>query len=1060
MTIFSIIISSALVVILMLFLTLSIRDVNAPVLLKKYIYKQIESLNLKDQFDFARLQISLGENFKPNIIVSEVTIYDSDNRKPFLEISKVELGLSIKQLYSGKFDLTTISLDGLSLGIKRDIKGDFSVKFGPSSSLTADSDNALFLLSATLKNFLDNDVFLNLENFMVTSMTVQYDDQKASSLWVVDGARIELKKQINDISVRGDAAFLMGGADVSTLQINYETNLSSGKGSLGILFDDFPAEEIAAQSPALSWLNIVAAPISGAFRTEIGSDMEVNEISASLKIGSGVLRADAKSRPLNFDNANVYFSYDRQINLLNFEEININSKDLKTSLAGSIQLKIDNDDRFLYTGKLRAKELEINPLELYENPLEFEDVDVDFILEPEPFNLEVQQLSVKDPSRDLVIVATGQIVSGQSGWEVSSQLESDKAKNDDIIAYWPPDFKKNGRLWLEKNVLDANLRDLYASVTFGSNVRPKVVMGYSFSNATINLLDGFSPLEEASGNYSFYDKRFSVTLSNGYVGGQNNRLDLSGSNLVVNNTDIKPYPGKINLYSSGSLSALISVSDLETNFGFEKPKNLQGSASFQGILELPLKMKIEPQEIKYKLSGFIEDLKISGETFPDDITSDGVSLEINKGQLKLNGQVSVGDIPAEIKYISGFGKEGNTITPRIEGKILIAESIFNTLQDDTGNDWLSGSAPAFVFVDFPNNQNPTFRLKSNLQGLKISLPEIGWKKNQSELAILEVFGNINDGLQYDKFIITGEDLEVIGTVSDNETFILERLFRDGILDVSGLVSKDGLKITGGESNLANYLKIIEPSSKKNDGIPITVDLDTIHITDSFYIDNFSTNFFSDRINGHFYGLFMGVDPISGSFTSNNGISTVEILSKDAGTFLQVAGLIKKGAEGSLKLSINRKQKNIEGRLLTEDLKIYDLPALAKLLQALSIIGLLEQMLGQGLFLDESDINFRLDGGQYIIDRASFFGPSLGISLDGYFDRKGKILDFQGVFSPVYAINSIGSVLTRKGEGLIGINFDLWGNPDTPKVLVNPFSVLTPGMFREIFRRPPPKVELE
>ena len=400
MTIFSIIISSALVLILMVFLTLSIRDVNAPVLLKKYIYKQIESLNLKDQFDFARLQISLGENFKPNIIVSEVTIYDSENRKPFLEISKVELGLSIKQLYSGKFDLTTISLDGLSLGVKRDIKGNYSVKFGSGSSLTGDSDNALFPLSATFKNFLEKDIFLNLENFKVTSMTVQYDDQKASSLWVVDGARIELKRQINDISVRGDAAFLMGGADVSTLQINYETNLSSGNGSLGILFDDFPAKEIAVQSPALSWLNVVEAPISGAFRTNIGSGMEVHEISASLKIGSGVLRADAKSRPLHFDNANVYFSYDRKINLLNFEEININSKDLKTSLAGSVQLKIDKDERFLYTGKLRAKELEINPLELYESPLEFENIEVDFILEPEPFNLEVQQLSVKDPSRD------------------------------------------------------------------------------------------------------------------------------------------------------------------------------------------------------------------------------------------------------------------------------------------------------------------------------------------------------------------------------------------------------------------------------------------------------------------------------------------------------------------------------------------------------------------------------------------------------------------------------------------------------------------------------------
>jgi len=1044
----------------MLIFTLSIREVNAPVLLEKYIYQQIESLNLKDRFQFARLQISLGENFKPKIIVSEVTIYDSVIREPFIEISKVELGLSIKQLYSGKFDLTTISLDGLTLGVERDSNGDYSVKFGPGNSIIGDGNNALFSLSTTFKNFLEKDVFLNLENFKVTSMTVEYDDQKASSLWVIDGARIELKRQLNDISVRGDAAFLMGGADISTLQINYETNLYSGNGSLGILFNDFPSREIAVQSPALSWLNVFEAPISGAFRTKIGSDTEVREISASLKIGSGVLRADSKSRPLRFDNANVYFSYDRKINLLNFEEININSKDLKTSLAGSVQLKIDKDERSFYTGNLRAKKLEINPLELYEKPLAFEDVEIDFILEPEPFNLEVHKLSVKDPLRDLVILAKGQIVSGKSGWEVSSQLESDKAKNEDIIAYWPPDFKKNGRLWLEKNVEGASLRDLYASVTFGTNVRPKVVMGYSFSNATINLLDGFFPLEEASGSYSFYDKRFSVSLSNGYVGDQDDRLDLSGSNLVVNNTDIKPYPGKINLYSAGSLSALISLSDFEKNYGLEKPKNLQGSASLQGSLELPLKMKIEPEEIKFKLSGIIENLEISGESLFDDITSDELMLEINKSYLQLNGKVSLGDIPADIRYISGVGKEGSKIIPRIEGKMLISENILKSFPEDIGDDWLTGSAAAFVLVDFPSNQNPTFRLTSNLQGLEVRLPGIGWEKNQSALASLEVFGTISDGLQFDKFFISGEDLEVNGTVKDNETLVLERLLRDGILDVSGFVSKDGLKITGGEVNLANYLKIIEPNSERNEGVPITIDLDTIHITDSFYINNFSTKFFSNNINGRFNGLFMGVDPIAGSFTSKSGSSSVEILSKDAGTFLQVAGLIKKGAEGSLRLSINRKEKNIEGRLLTEDLKIYELPALAKLLQALSIIGLLEQMLGQGLFLNESDINFRLDKGQYIIDRASFFGPSLGISLDGYFDREGQILDFQGVFSPVYAINSIGSVLTRKGEGLIGVNFDLWGNPETPKVLVNPFSVLTPGMFREIFRRPPPKVELE
>jgi len=48
-------------------------------------------------------------------------------------------------------------------------------------------------------------------------------------------------------------------------------------------------------------------------------------------------------------------------------------------------------------------------------------------------------------------------------------------------------------------------------------------------------------------------------------------------------------------------------------------------------------------------------------------------------------------------------------------------------------------------------------------------------------------------------------------------------------------------------------------------------------------------------------------------------------------------------------------------------------------------------------------------------------------------------------------------LTRKGEGLIGFNFTVRGDSAAPQVGVNPLSALTPGMFREIFRRPPPQV---
>jgi hypothetical protein len=78
-------------------------------------------------------------------------------------------------------------------------------------------------------------------------------------------------------------------------------------------------------------------------------------------------------------------------------------------------------------------------------------------------------------------------------------------------------------------------------------------------------------------------------------------------------------------------------------------------------------------------------------------------------------------------------------------------------------------------------------------------------------------------------------------------------------------------------------------------------------------------------------------------------------------------------------------------------------------------------------------------------------------MAGVYEFAAKRLDLQGVVSPIYLVNSIGSVLTRKVEGLFGFNYRLRGPADDPKVSVNPLSLLTPGMFREIFRRPPPEL---
>ena len=204
----------------------------------------------------------------------------------------------------------------------------------------------------------------------------------------------------------------------------------------------------------------------------------------------------------------------------------------------------------------------------------------------------------------------------------------------------------------------------------------------------------------------------------------------------------------------------------------------------------------------------------------------------------------------------------------------------------------------------------------------------------------------------------------------------------------------------------------------------------------------------------------GGPEVLGTIVPQGGRSAIRLRSDDAGGVVRAAGFVKNGVGGALDVTLRPvgAAGTFDGNLVIKNLRVRDAPAMAALLDSISVVGLLRQLDGQGLAFDEVDAAFRLTPSQVIVTQSSAVGPGLGISLDGIYTLASKQIDFQGVVSPFYLLNGLGSFLTRKGEGLIGFNFNLTGDAKSPNVAVNPLSALTPGMFREIFRRPPPKVQ--
>ena len=121
---------------------------------------------------------------------------------------------------------------------------------------------------------------------------------------------------------------------------------------------------------------------------------------------------------------------------------------------------------------------------------------------------------------------------------------------------------------------------------------------------------------------------------------------------------------------------------------------------------------------------------------------------------------------------------------------------------------------------------------------------------------------------------------------------------------------------------------------------------------------------------------------------NNGINMV-ISGNDAGELLRRGQYYKNGYGGLFKASIfyNNRTK-MSGSLEIEEFRIKNAPVLAQIISSASIIGLLDNLNGNGLLFTRIEGSFDYNDGELALKDGVAVGPSLGLTMAGY-ERYGK-----------------------------------------------------------------------
>jgi len=379
---------------------------------------------------------------------------------------------------------------------------------------------------------------------------------------------------------------------------------------------------------------------------------------------------------------------------------------------------------------------------------------------------------------------------------------------------------------------------------------------------------------------------------------------------------------------------------------------------------------------------------------------------------------------------------------------------------------------------FFSSKNKKYNFKTDLEinDTPIKIDFINYKKNKNLNSQLKINGSINK-----KF---GLDFEKISLLSKNNRLIVNELAIDkdnklskvdkidlNYIDADNLKNKFIVNRTKNNNyelkgSLLNANPIITSLLEGKDNQHLNIFRENINITLNFsdvYLDK-------ENIVNNLNGILRIIDnkvdhaDLSALFDNNKDFK-FKINTKDGKKITTLFSskakpLVKRykfiegfedSNEGFLDFYSSKKGGISNSRLVIDNFKVKEIPALAKILSLASLQGIADLLTGEGIRFTDFEMNFTNKDKLMTIDELYAIGPAISILIEGYIEEN-NLISLRGTLVPATTINRsiasiplIGDLLVGKkvGDGVFGVSFKVKGPPNKLETTVNPIKTLTP-----------------
>lgn len=1048
------------------------KRIDAPGWLRAQAEARLEQQLGGLQIEFGQIEMVVHRGWRPRLSLRDVTLFYPDGTVA-MQLEDAQASLAMRPLLRGEVRPKEIFLSGLLATLQRGSDGAVALSFSEGSTPFRQARNLPQLIDAWDRQ-LELPILSALTRVETQAVSLRYEDRRIDRAWTLDGGSVLLTRDASSVNIEAGFSILSGREYASTVEANYRSEIGDTAAEFAVVVDQVPSSDIASQSPAFGWLDVLRAPISGALQGAVDSEGLLLPLNASLEIGTGVIQPSEGLKPIPLQAAQSFFTFDPKSQELQFSRLSVESGWISGQMEGRAELVGVRDGRLTeLVGQLKFSDLKVNPLRLYPQPLSFAGVSADFRMELAPFRFQLGEMLVQRGETDVLL--RGEARADASGWSYDLEGTATAVDVATVKEMWPPSAPPKPREWFITNVMEGDIHDAQLALRARAGEKPFVSLDLGFDQGVMQFNKNYPLLERIKGQLSIYGNRLVVTATEGWLTArQGGDVDLAGTSFIIPDMSMKGEDslGILRAQAKGRALAALSLLNRQPlsvldNAGL--PVKLgSGVVEVTATASLPMVDQLNIADVDYHYSGVLRQVEsevlVPGYT----LAADQLAISGDNHHVEISGPGTFGGVPVTARWRQEISP-GNPVPGRVSGDIELSEASAIALNIGLPKGAVFGKGLAQFEVLLPPGKHPELTLTSNLKGVGLRLPEVSWRKPEAAEGRLSLTSVFDDSPSVEDLVLEASGLNATGRVALSKEGALDQAIFSSVSIggwLQGAVTLTGrggqtpaVALTGGRLDLrrAPFSGSDGAGGSSGDGggnTPITLSLNTLQVTDSIALSRFNGRFDTKGgFNGAFTGNLNTLTPVEGVVVPQAAGMAMRVRSADAGGVFRAAGVMRHGYGGDFEMTLIPTQTAGEynGQVRVKSIRIKRAPAIAALINSLSLVGLFDELSGQGILFTGVEADFRLGSRYLTLNSSSAVGPSIGLSLDGVYDLETSQMNMRGVLSPIYLVNAIGSVLTRKGEGLFGFSFTLKGLADDPKVAVNPLSGIAPGFLREIFR---------